>query len=196
MLSGYNAGMKERITLNFDGGSRGNPGDAGIGIVLQAEDGTPILTLGRYIGRATNNFAEYMALIVGLREAKRLGVTKLLVRGDSELIIKQLRGEYRVKSPGLKDLYEQATALLKEFSEVKLEHNLRDQNAMADKLVNLAVDRRAEVFDVDGSLPGEHLVGRVGAMTMSCDKCGSRIEVKRPSTTKGSFTCPCGNTMS
>ena len=93
------AGMKETITINFDGGSRGNPGPAGIGVVLSAEDGTPLVTLGKYIGSATNNVAEYIALILGLREAAKLGATKIHVRGDSELVIKQMRGEYRVKNP-------------------------------------------------------------------------------------------------
>ena len=91
--------MDATITLNFDGGSRGNPGLAGIGIVLAADDSTPLVTLGKYIGSATNNAAEYMALIVGLREAAKLRHRKLIVRGDSELVIKQMRGEYRVKIP-------------------------------------------------------------------------------------------------
>src|SRR5580698_9376777 len=100
--------MDEVITINFDGGSRGNPGFAGVGVVLMAEDGTPLVTLGKFIGRATNNFAEYMALIIALQEAAKLGAKKLIIRGDSELVIKQMRGEYRVKNPGLKDLYDQA----------------------------------------------------------------------------------------
>src|SRR5438067_11742948 len=98
-------GMEETITLEFDGGSRGNPGPAGIGIVLRAKDGTPLVTLGRYIGRATNNVAEYQALIVALREAIKLGAKKVVIRGDSELIVKQMRGEYRVKHPDMKVLY-------------------------------------------------------------------------------------------
>src|SRR3954449_13141651 len=98
--------MDELITIEFDGGSRGNPGPAGIGVVLRAADGTPVVTLGRFIGRATNNVAEYKALITGLQEAKKLGAKKILIRGDSELIIKQMRGEYRVKHPDLRPLYD------------------------------------------------------------------------------------------
>src|SRR5438552_18691049 len=98
--------MDETITLEFDGGSRGNPGPAGIGIVLRAQDGTTLATLGRFIGRATNNAAEYRALITALQEAKKLGAKHIQIRGDSELIIKQMRGEYRVKHPDLKPLYE------------------------------------------------------------------------------------------
>src|SRR5437667_8423035 len=100
--------MNETITLEFDGGSRGNPGPAGIGVVLRAKDGTAIATLGKFIGRATNNAAEYRALIAALQEAKKLGAKKVVVRGDSELVIRQMRGEYRVKHPDLKPLYEEA----------------------------------------------------------------------------------------
>src|SRR5437016_5897019 len=100
--------MDELITIEFDGGSRGNPGPAGIGVVLRAQDGTPLVTLGRFIGRATNNVAEYRALIAGLEKAKELGAKKILVRGDSELIVRQMLGQYRVKSPDLKDLYDEA----------------------------------------------------------------------------------------
>src|SRR4051795_10952233 len=99
---------KEIITIEFDGGSRGNPGPAGIGIVLRAADRTPLVTLGRFIGRATNNVAEYRALITALQKAKELGATRIQVRGDSELIIKQLKGEYRVKHPDMRQLYDEA----------------------------------------------------------------------------------------
>src|SRR5262245_14320473 len=104
--------MNETLILEFDGGSRGNPGPAGIGVVIRAADGTPLLTLGRFIGRATNNVAEYRALITALEQAKTLGAKKILIRGDSELIIKQMRGEYRVKHPDMKELYDEAQFLL------------------------------------------------------------------------------------
>src|SRR5580658_5117651 len=110
--------MDERIIVNFDGGSRGNPGVAGTGVVLKAADGTPLITVGRYIGHATNNVAEYMALIDALRQAKKLGARNLLVRGDSELIIKQMRGEYRVKNEALRDLYSEAEKLASQFDSV------------------------------------------------------------------------------
>src|SRR3954471_4660926 len=122
--------MDEVITLEFDGGSRGNPGPAGIGIVLRAQDGTPLITVGRFIGRATNNTAEYQALIVGLQKAHELGAKKLLIRGDSELIIKQMKGEYRVRHPELKPLHEEAQSLISKFKEAKFEHNLRHKNAL------------------------------------------------------------------
>src|SRR6185295_6111494 len=104
--------MDETLTLEFDGGSRGNPGPAGIGVVLRARDGTALVTLGRYIGRATNNVAEYKALITALQEAKKLGARKILVRGDSELIVRQMLGQYRVKNADLRELYEEAQDLL------------------------------------------------------------------------------------
>src|SRR5882762_8418216 len=97
--------MDDRLIVNFDGGSRGNPGPAGIGVVVAAADGTPLVTLGRYIGRATNNVAEYRALITAMEEARKLGAKKVIIRGDSELVIKQMRGEYRVKNPDMKALY-------------------------------------------------------------------------------------------
>src|SRR3979409_465456 len=98
--------MNETLTLEFDGGSRGNPGPAGIGVVVRAQDGTPLVTLGRFIGRATNNVAEYRALITAMEEAKKLGAKKIIIRGDSELIIKQMRGEYKVKHPDMRELYD------------------------------------------------------------------------------------------
>src|SRR5690349_16794112 len=104
--------MDEVITLQFDGVSRGNPGPAAVGVVLRAEDGTPLVTLGKFIGRATNNVAEYKALITALEEAQKLGARKIIIKGDSELIIKQMRGEYRVKSPDLRELYEEAQYLV------------------------------------------------------------------------------------
>ena len=107
--------MTETLTLEFDGGSRGNPGPAGIGVVVRAADGTALVTLGRYIGKATNNVAEYRALITAMEEAQKLGAKKIIIRGDSELVIKQMRGEYRVKHPDLKPLYEEASDLLHQF---------------------------------------------------------------------------------
>src|SRR6476646_3149383 len=139
--------MDETITIEFDGGSRGNPGPAGIGVVLRAQDGAPLVTLGRFIGRATNNVAEYRALITGLQKAKELGAKRIIIRGDSELIIKQMRGEYRVKHPDMKALYEQAQDLVRQFDDVKIEHNLRDMNELADKLANLAMDPNVVVTD-------------------------------------------------
>jgi ribonuclease HI len=140
--------MNETFILEFDGGSRGNPGPAGIGAVVRAADGTPLVTLGRFIGVATNNVAEYKALITALREAKALGAKQITVRGDSQLVIRQMKGEYRVKHPGIKPLHEEASLLVKQFEKAAFTHNLRHKNELADKLANLAMDRRAEVTEV------------------------------------------------
>ncbi|MEO6434827.1 MAG: ribonuclease HI family protein, partial [Tepidisphaeraceae bacterium] len=126
---------------------RGNPGPAGIGVVIRAEDGTPLVTLGRFIGRATNNVAEYKALIIAMEEAKKLGAKKILIRGDSELIIKQMKGEYRVKHPDMKVLHGQAQLLVQQFDSAKIEHNLRHKNELADTLANLAMDQRKDVHE-------------------------------------------------
>src|SRR5688572_25481534 len=113
----------ETFTLEFDGGSRGNPGPAALGVVVRAGDGTPVVTLGRYLGVATNNVAEYRALVTGLQKARELGAKRLRVRGDSELIIKQMKGEYRVKHPDLRPLYEEAQDLAAQFDEFVIDHN-------------------------------------------------------------------------
>lgn len=201
--AGTNPAMKETLTLQFDGGSRGNPGPAGIGVVVSAEDGTPLVTFGRFIGRATNNVAEYRALITAMEKAKELGARKIIIRGDSELIIKQMRGEYRVKHPDMKILHAQAQALLREFESAKIEHNLRHKNEMADKLANLAMDRRADVTDVDsgGSQPVVAPVpagSKVGDR-FDCPRCGTSIELKQASHLRADqlrqFGCQCGAMM-
>ncbi len=190
--------MQEQITLEFDGGSRGNPGPAGIGIVLRAADGTPLLTLGRFIGRATNNSAEYRALILGLEKAKELGATRLEVRGDSELIIKQMRGEYRVKHPELRELYEDAQLRLHDFAQVRFEHRLRHRNSLADKLANLAMDRKGEVTEADES-PHPPREAAIGGEIWRCLRCKCEIEIRRPPEVSlpamNPFVCACGAPM-
>src|SRR3954453_12776477 len=121
----------EVFTVEFDGGSRGNPGPAGIGVVVRAADGTPVVTLGRFIGRATNNTAEYRALITAMDEALNIGAKSVTIRGDSELVVRQMLGQYRVKHPDLKPLYEQAQDRLAQFDHAKIEHNLRHKNTLA-----------------------------------------------------------------
>ena len=192
--------MTETITIQFDGGSRGNPGPAGIGVVLSAQDGTSLVTLGRFIGRATNNVAEYRALIAGLEKARELGAKRILVRGDSELIVKQMRGEYRVKNADLRDLYDEAQFLLHQFDEARIEHNYREKNALADKLANLAMDRKADVTDagddpVSAPAPSESKPGDKHA----CPRCGCSVEIKSASRLRPHqlrpFTCQCGAKM-
>ena len=129
------------LIVYFDGGSRGNPGEAAIGAVVRdATRDEPLVTISERIGVATNNVAEYRALIAGLEAASQHGGGRLLVRGDSQLVLKQLRGEYKVKNEGLKPLYNEARKLLRRFDDVTLEHVRREQNVDADTLVNAALD--------------------------------------------------------
>jgi ribonuclease HI len=189
------------LTVEFDGGSRGNPGPAGIGVVIRAPDGTPLVTLGRFIGRATNNAAEYRALILALEQAKSLGATKLMIRGDSELIVRQMNGQYRVKNADLRELYEEAQSLLHHFDETRIEHNLRQKNKLADKLANLAMDRRSDVTDADDPAPLDTpaAVATQSGDRFLCQRCGCEIEVRKPSAIRAHqlrpFVCQCGNRM-
>jgi ribonuclease HI/predicted RNA-binding Zn-ribbon protein involved in translation (DUF1610 family) len=192
--------MQEKLTLEFDGGSRGNPGPAGIGVVVRAHDGTPLVTLGRFIGKVTNNVAEYRALITAMEEARKLGATKIVIRGDSELIIKQMRGEYRVKHPDMKVLYDEAQDLIRKFDQAKIEHNLRHKNELADKLANLAMDRRQDVTDVDESpVDTPAPLSTAAGDTFACPKCGGVIKVVKPSSIRPHqlkpYVCQCGTKM-
>ena len=130
------------LTLHSDGGSRGNPGPAGAGAVLYDDQGQEVAALSRYLGRTTNNEAEYQALLMGLNEAKRLGAVRLTVKMDSELIVRQLEGQYRVKAPGLKPMYAEAKRLLQGFASVTILHVRREFNKRADELANQAMDQR------------------------------------------------------
>jgi len=208
---GTNRPMDEVLTVEFDGGSRGNPGRAGIGVVVRAADGTPLVTLGRFIGRATNNVAEYKALITGLQKAKELGPKKIVIRGDSELVVKQMRGEYRVKNADLRDLYDEAQHLLHQFDHATIDHNYRHKNALADKLANKAMDRKADVTDVDDPSDGSGGGGAAASLDdpapaapnagdrFACARCGCVVRLERPSSIRPHqlkpFACQCGAKM-
>jgi ribonuclease HI len=129
--------------LHVDGGARGNPGPAAIGAVLEDGHGNRLATISRTIGRATNNIAEYSALISGLEMALEHGVEELAVFSDSELVIRQLKGEYKVKNQGLKPLYDEAMERLGRFDRYELNSIPRVENAHADELVNQALDAAA-----------------------------------------------------
>ena len=133
--------MKAR--LSTDGGARGNPGPAAYAYVLEAEDGTVLAAHGEAIGVATNNVAEYSALVAGLEKAIEMGVSDLEVISDSELMVKQMRGEYRVKNEALKDLSAAASRLAREVGSVSYTAVRREQNKLADRLVNEALDAEA-----------------------------------------------------
>jgi ribonuclease HI len=129
-----------RARLFTDGGARGNPGPAAYGFVLESEDGTVLAAEGEAIGTATNNVAEYSGLIAGLQKAVELHVPEVEVVSDSELMVKQMRGEYRVKNEALRELYDEATALARRLENVEYRHVRRAHNELADKLVNDALD--------------------------------------------------------
>jgi ribonuclease HI len=130
-----------KARLSTDGGARGNPGPAAYGYVLEAEDGTILDARGEAIGVATNNVAEYRALIAGLARAAEAGVDELEVISDSELIVKQMRGEYRVKNEALRELSLEAAALARKIGRVTYTAVRREHNELADRLVNEALDR-------------------------------------------------------
>jgi ribonuclease H / adenosylcobalamin/alpha-ribazole phosphatase len=129
-----------KATLYTDGGARGNPGPAAYAYVLEAEDGTVLAAHGEAIGVATNNVAEYRALIEGLRKAIELAVAQVEVVSDSELVVKQMRGEYRVKNEALQELSFEAAGLARRLDRVGYRAVRRELNALADQLVNEALD--------------------------------------------------------
>ncbi len=127
-----------KAKLFTDGGARGNPGPAGIGIYIE---GKKTGEVSEFLGNTTNNVAEYKALIRGLQEAQKLGYTDLEIFCDSQLIVEQVKGNYKVKRPHLKPLREQVAALILEFKKVAINYIPREENKKADKLANIAMDR-------------------------------------------------------
>lgn len=132
----------QRIRLYSDGAARGNPGLAGAGAVLVEPSGQVVDRIGKFLGAQTNNYAEYMGLIIGLTRAQELGVREVEVFADSELMIRQLGGRYQVKSASLRPLYEEALKRLNAFERVKLVHVPREMNRAADEMSNRAIDER------------------------------------------------------
>jgi ribonuclease HI len=130
----------KQLTIYVDGGSRGNPGPSGIGVVILGADGKRLKDLSKYIGEATNNIAEYNALLYGLEEALILRADDIIVNVDSELVAKQLTGDYRVKDPNIRPLYDRAVNMLKSFNNFEVRHIERGMNKEADKLVNKAIN--------------------------------------------------------
>jgi len=134
--------LSERLVVHVDGGARGNPGPAAVAAVLADPDGVVLEERAQAIGHATNNVAEYRALLLGIERASALGARELELIGDSELIVRQLRGEYRVKDPGLRELHAQVAAALQGFDRWTIRNVPREQNARADRLVNETLDAR------------------------------------------------------
>jgi ribonuclease HI len=133
------------LCLYIDGAARGNPGPAGIGVVLEDENGQVVGNIDKFIGNATNNVAEYTAFIAAIKEAKRLGAKEITVNTDSELLAKQLGGEYKVKNPALKDLHAKVLEFLDNFDQVMINNIPREKNKGADKLANKAIDSAGKI---------------------------------------------------
>jgi ribonuclease HI len=129
-----------KLTVNVDGGARGNPGPAAIGAIARDGDGEVLAERGERIGRATNNVAEYRALLLGIALATELGASELELVGDSELIVRQVEGRYKVKDATMKELHGEVKAALAPFESWSIRHVRREHNADADRLVNQALD--------------------------------------------------------
>jgi ribonuclease HI len=138
--SGYNK-QRMKLIIHTDGGARGNPGPAALGVFIVDTDGNVVLEHSRYLGETTNNQAEYRAIIDALEHAKKLGATEVDMRMDSELAVKQLNGQYRMRNPGLAPLFLRVHNLTTEFKKVTFTHVRRERNKDADRLVNEALDR-------------------------------------------------------
>ena len=132
----------EEVTVHIDGGARGNPGEAGVGAYFQDRSGAPLQSIARYIGRATNNTAEYQALLIALARARDAGVKHLRVFSDSELLVNQVNGRYRTTVPHLQQYLQEAIRLMREIGRVDVAHVRREQNKEADALANEAMDPR------------------------------------------------------
>ena len=141
------------ITAYCDGGSRGNPGPAGFGVYLEDEQGNMAGELSEYLGKKTNNFAEYSALLAALAFALKQGHPRLKVVADSELMVKQMKGQYRVNSPELRPLYEEAKRRAAQLEKFEIRHVLREKNRHADRLANQAMDKGMGRASTVGAAP-------------------------------------------
>ncbi|HBG46869.1 MAG TPA: RNase H [Deltaproteobacteria bacterium] len=139
----FKAPVSGLYEIRVDGASRGNPGQAGAGAIIKDPQGNIVRELRKYLGVTTNNMAEYHALVMALTEAVSMGVAEVEVFADSELMVKQVTGVYRVKSEDLRPLFEEAKRLFKGFRASKIVHVYREENSLADKLANEAIERRA-----------------------------------------------------
>jgi ribonuclease HI len=132
--------LADEWLLMVDGAARGNPGDAGCGAVILDSNGTVVKELSCYLGHTTNNVAEYEGLLMGLEALVRLGKKRIRVQSDSQLLVRQLNGEYRVKDEKLKALFHKAMALLRQFEAYRILHVPRELNKLADRLANKGID--------------------------------------------------------
>jgi ribonuclease HI len=176
------------LIAHIDGGSRGNPGPAGYGVVITDQSGRKIAALSEYLGHQTNNYAEYHGLLAALDYAVTHEHKALKVVGDSELLVKQIRGEYKVKSPALLALYQRAQEVIRQLDWFSIQHTLREGNQEADRLANLAMDkgtgRAAHPASVKELSPQRHQefmgVVRNGVVVIEGTKLpeGTRVQVR------------------
>jgi len=129
------------LVAHIDGGARGNPGPAGYGVAIQDQAGKAVAELSEYLGKQTNNYAEYSGLLGALTYALKHGYKELRVFSDSELMVKQIKGQYKVKNPALQELHGKATRMIRELDKFEIRHVLREKNRDADRLANEAMDR-------------------------------------------------------
>jgi ribonuclease HI len=148
--------------INIDGGSRGNPGPAAYGVLIRDANGGVVAKLKKYIGRFTNNVAEYYGLIAAMDYAQSHGVRAIRIESDSELLVKQMRGQYKVKSADLQPLYERAQKMSKAFDSFRIDHVYREQNREADALANEALDETEGKPAVPGAAPKPSAPERTG----------------------------------
>ncbi|HWZ44245.1 MAG TPA: ribonuclease HI family protein [Candidatus Saccharimonadales bacterium] len=129
-------------TAHIDGGARGNPGPAAYGVVFRNAEGHVLAELSKYLGAQTNNYAEYSGLLAALEYGQQQGLTAMKVFSDSELLVKQIKGQYKVSSPGLRPLFDQAKKMIGHFQHFSIQHVFREQNRDADRLVNKVLDQQ------------------------------------------------------
>lgn len=134
----------DELIIHTDGASRGNPGEAGIGVVFLDSEGTVVSEICDYLGQTTNNVAEYQALIRALEAAREMGARRLRVRTDSELMVRQIEGRYRVKNDGLIPLFRRVKDLIRGFESVEVTHVPREANRQADALANRGIDQASK----------------------------------------------------
>jgi ribonuclease HI len=139
--SAHEAPPEQYLTAHSDGGARGNPGPAGYGVVIEDQSGHKVAQLSEYLGHQTNNFAEYQGLIAALEFAVQRGPKALKVISDSELLVRQIKGIYKVKNPTLQDLHARAKQLIRQLEWFSIGHALREHNQEADRLANEAMDK-------------------------------------------------------
>lgn len=138
-------GPENYLVAHIDGGARGNPGPAGYGVFIEDVEGRPVAELSKYLGRQTNNYAEYSALLAALEYALSYEGKAIKILSDSELLVRQLKGIYKVKHPALRELYDRAQSLIRQLTWFQIEHVRRERNRDADRLANEAMDRGGKI---------------------------------------------------